>query len=138
MYYIIQKITKSFCSFRRNLLCIAVLVQRGELDEGCFGKDIVPFVKADDDAVRHEHEIMVRLLQGLGDRVKLTFVRARIVRLRLARYRAHEVGVDSHGETEHVHCLLNVCAPVTALLLRINLIDADVPLFLAIGCHVVG
>lgn len=79
MYYIIQKITKSLGSFRRNFLRIPILIQRGELDERCFGKDIVPAIEADDDTVRHEHEIMVRLLKGLGDRVEFTFVRARIV-----------------------------------------------------------
>ena len=55
-----------------------------------------------------EEQVVVRFLQCLGDGVEFALVRARVVRLRLPRHRANEVGVNAHGEAEHVHRLDDV------------------------------
>ena len=93
---------------QRYLLHVAMPVQRGELDEGAIGIGTRPAVEADDDLVDREQQIMIRLLQGLGDGVKFALVTARVVRLGLARDGTDEVAVHAHGEAYHVHRLLDV------------------------------
>ena len=77
---------------------------------------------------------MIRLLQGLGDRVQFTFVRAAVVGLRLAGHRPDKVAMHTHSEAEHIHRLLYVGGPVAALLVvGVNLVDDDLMLNLACG-----
>lgn len=55
--------------FRGYLLRVAPRVERGELDEGAFGEGPRPLVEAQDEAVDLEEEVVVGLLEGLGDGV---------------------------------------------------------------------
>ncbi len=50
------------------------------------GFNAFPAVEADNDAVDGEKKVVIRLLESLGDGVKLALVRAAVVRLRLARH----------------------------------------------------
>ena len=68
-----------------NFTSVLVLIKCGELDEWHVYDAAGPAVEADDHPVDGEQKVVIRLLQGLGDRVELTFVRARVVGLRLAR-----------------------------------------------------
>lgn len=85
-----------------------------------------------------EKEVVIRLLEGLGDGVKLALVAAGVVGLRLAGHGAYEVGVDAQGEAYHIDGLLYVALPVAALLVGIYLIDYDVVLHVAVGVDVEG
>jgi len=82
------------------LLRVLILIERGELDEWAVRLDRCPFVKTDDQSVNGEEKVVVRLLQSLGDGVKLSLVAAGVVGLRLAWHRAYEVGVYTHGEVQ--------------------------------------
>ena len=111
-----------------------MFTQQRELDEGDIDFAAAPLVEADDHLVDGEQKVVIRLLQGLGDRVKLTFVRAAVVGLRLAGHRPDKVAVHAHSEAEHVHRLLYVGGPVAALLVvGVNLVDDDLVLNLACG-----
>ena len=114
------------------MLCILVLVEGGELDEGAVRCDVRPLVEADDETVDVEEEVVVWLLESLGDGVKLAFVRAGVVGLCLAGDRADEVRVDAHGEAHHVDRLDDVRSPVAALLVSLDLVDDNVVLLLAV------
>ena len=118
------------------MLGILVLVERGELDEGAVGFDRCPLVEADDESVDVKEKVVVRLLESLRNGVKLSFVAAAVVGLRLARHGANEVGVYAHGEAHHVHRLYDVRSPVAALLVRLNLVDNHVMLLLSVGRHI--
>ena len=48
---------------------ILMFAQQRELDEGAIGIGTRPAIEADDDLVDREQQIMIRLLQGLGDGV---------------------------------------------------------------------
>ncbi len=85
-----------------------------------------------------EKEVVIRLLQSLGDGVKLALVGAGVVGLRLAGHGAYEVGVDAQGEAYHIDGLLYVALPVAALLVGIYLVDYDVVLHVAVGVDVEG
>ena len=80
-----------------------------------------------------EKQVVVRLLEGLGNGVKLSLVRAGVVRLRLARHGADKITMHSHSKANHIDCFLNVGLPVAALLRVVNLVDYDVVLLLAVG-----
>ena len=114
------------------MLCILVLVEGGELDEGAVRCDVRPLVEADDKAVDGKEKVVIRLLESLGDGVKLAFVRAGVVGLCLAGDRADEVRVDAHGEAHHVDRLDDVRSPVAALLVSLDLVDDNVVLLLAV------
>ena len=115
-----------------DLLCVLVLVERSELDERTIGSDVLPVVEADDKAVNAKEEVVVRLLKGLCDGVKLALVGAAVVGLRLARDRADEVGVDAHGKAHHVDRLDDVRGPVASLLVRLYFVDDHIVLLLAV------
>lgn len=83
-----------------------------------------------------EKEVVIWLLQGLGDGVKLALVAAGVVGLRLAGHGAYEVGVDAQGEAYHIDGLRYVALPVAALLVGIYLIDYDVVLHVAVWVDV--
>ena len=95
--------------------CIHVLVEGRELYERHIDFAALPAVEADDHLMDGEKQVVIGLLQGLGDGVKLAFVAAAVVGLRLAGHRTYKVRVYAHGEADHVHGLLNVGAPVAAL-----------------------
>ena len=80
-----------------------------------------------------KEQVVIRLLEGLGNGVKLALVRAAVVRLRLARHGADKITMHTHSKAYHVDCFLNVGLPVAALLGVVNLVDYDVVLFLAVG-----
>ncbi len=61
------------------------------MDKWYKGLHAFPAVEADYDAVNGEKEVVVRFLKGLGDGVKLPFVGAGVVCLRLAGHGAYEV-----------------------------------------------
>ena len=75
----------------------------------------------------------LRLLESLRNGVKLAFVTATVVSLRLARHRADEVRMYTHGEAHHVHRLDDVRSPVATLLVRLNLVDNHIVLLLPLG-----
>ena len=79
-----------------------------------------------------KEKVVIRLLQSLGDGVKLSLVAAGVVGLRLARHRADEVRMDSHREAHHVDGFNNVRRPVATLLVRLDLVDYHVMLLLAV------
>ena len=85
-----------------------MFVECRELYERHIDFAALPAVEADDHLMDGEKQVVIRLLQGLSDGVKLAFVAAAVVSLRLAGHRAHEVRVYAHGEADHVHGLLNV------------------------------
>ena len=80
-----------------------------------------------------KEQVVIRLLEGLGNGVKLALVRAAVVRLRLARHGADKITMHTHSKAYHVDCFLNVGLPVAALLAIVNLVDYHVVLFLAVG-----
>ena len=79
-----------------------------------------------------KEEVVVRLLKSLCDGVKLAFVGAAVVGLRLAGDRADEVGMDAHGEAHHVDRLDDVRGPVASLLVRLDFVDDHIVLLLAV------
>lgn len=58
------------------MLCVLIFIERGELDEWAVRLDRCPLVKADNQSVNGKKEVVVRLLQSLGDGVKLSLVAA--------------------------------------------------------------
>ncbi len=58
------------------MLCILILIKRGELDEWTVRHDRCPLVETDDQSVNGKEKVVVRLLQSLGDGVKLSLVAA--------------------------------------------------------------
>ena len=105
-----------------------MLIKCGELNKGAFRVYTRPLVKADNKAVYTEQYVAVRLLKCLSYGEQLSLVRAGVVTLCLARHRADEITVHSHGEAYHIYCLLNVGLPVASLLGRVNLGDVDIML----------
>jgi len=99
---------RSIAPPNRYLLRVAMLVQGGELDERDIDFAALPAVEADDHLMDGEKQVVIRLLQGLGDGVKLALVAAAVVSLRLAGHRTHKVRVYAHGEADHVHGLQDV------------------------------
>ena len=83
-----------------------------------------------------KEKVVVRLLQSLGDGVKLSLVAAGVIGLRLAWHRAYEVGVYTHGKAHHVDGFDNVRRPVATLLVRLDLVDYHVMLLLAVGRNI--
>ena len=67
-----------------NLFSILVFIERGELDEWAIGRYVLPFIEADYQSVNGKEKVVVRLLQSLGDGVKLSLVAAGVIGLRLA------------------------------------------------------
>ena len=80
-----------------------------------------------------EKQVVIRLLQGLGDCVEFSLVGAGIVCLRLAGHRADKVAMHSHSKADHVDGFLNVALPIAALLGVINLVDDYIVLLLSVG-----
>ena len=115
------------------MLCVLILIERGELDEWAVRLDRSPLVETDDQTVNGKEEVVVRLLQSLGDGVKLSLVATRVIGLRLAWHRADEVGMDSHGEAHHIDGFDNVRSPVATFFVRLNLVDDHIMLLLTIG-----
>lgn len=109
-----------------------MLVECGEHNKGAFGERTLPAVDTDEQAVDDKKHVVVGLLQGLGDGVEFALVAAAVVGLRLARNRADKVGMDAHGETDHVDCLLYVRLPVAALFGVFDIIDDHIVLLLSI------
>ena len=56
------------------MLCVLIFIERGELDEWAVRLDRCPLVETDDQSVNGKKKVVVRLLQSLGDGVKLAFV----------------------------------------------------------------
>ena len=83
-----------------------MLVERCKLDKGDFGVYALPAVKADYNTMDGKEQVVIRLLQGLGDGVKLAFVRAGVVGLGFAGYTSNEIGVDAHSEAYHIDSFL--------------------------------
>lgn len=73
-----------------------------------------------------EEQIVIGLLQGLGDSVEFALVAPAVVGLRLPRHRADQVGMNPHGEAYHVHGLDDIRRPVAALLVGLYLVDDDI------------
>ena len=115
-----------------------MLVKCCELDKWDFGMNALPTVESDNDAMHGKEQVVIRLLEGLGDCVKLALVRAAVVRLRLARHGTDKVTMHTHSKTYHIDSLLYVGFPVAALLAIVNLVDYHVVLFLAVGCNIEG
>ena len=80
-----------------------------------------------------EKQVVIRLLQGLGDCVEFSLVGAGIVCLRLAGHRADKVAMHSHSKADHVDGFLDVTLPIAALLGVVNLVDDDIVLLFAVG-----
>lgn len=114
------------------MLCVLIFIERGELDEWAVRLDRCPLVKEDDQPMNGKEKVVVRLLQSMGDGVKLALVAAGVVGLRLAWHRADEVGVDTHGKAHHVDGFDNVRRPVATLLIRLDFVDYHVMLLLAV------
>ena len=110
-----------------------MFVKRGKLDKGDFGVNSLTTVKSDNDAMNGKEQVVIRLLEGLGNGVKLALVRAAVVTLGFTGDTANKVGVDAHSKANHIDCFLNVGLPVAALLAIVNLVDDNVVLFLAVG-----
>ena len=53
-----------------------------------------------------KEQVVIRLLEGLGDGVKLALVRAAIVGLCLARHGADKITMHSHSKANHIDCFL--------------------------------
>lgn len=118
------------------MLCVLILIERGELDEWAVRLDRCPLVETDDQSVNGEEEVVVRLLQSLCDGVKLSLVAAGVIGLRLAWHRAYEVGMDAHSEAHHIDGFYNVRRPVATLLVRLNLVDDHIMMLLTIGRNI--
>ncbi len=96
------------CVTYRDLLHIAMLIEQGELDERHIDFAALPAVETDNHLMHGEKQVVIRLLQGLGDGVQLALVAAAVVGLRLARHTADKVTMHTHSKAEHIHGLLNV------------------------------
>lgn len=118
------------------MLCVLILIERGELDEWAVRLDCCPLVKADNQSVNGKEKVVVRLLQSLGDGVKLSLVAAGVIGLRLAWHRAYEVGVDAHGKAHHIYGFYNVRSPVATLLIRLDFVNDHVVLLFTIGRNI--
>ena len=114
------------------MLCVLIFIERGELDEWAVRRYVLPFIEADYQSVNGKEKVVVRLLQSMGDGVKLALVVAGVVGLRLAWHRAYEVGVYTHGKAHHVDGFDNVRRPVATLLIRLDLVDYHVVLLLTV------
>lgn len=77
-----------FCAY---LFRVLVLVQRRKLDKRTVGISPVPPVEPYDQSMHIKQKVVIRLLQGLCNRIKFTLIAARIVRLRLSRHRTRKV-----------------------------------------------
>ena len=110
-----------------------MFVQSCQLDKRHVNRDVIPLVKADDDAMDGKEQVVIRFLKGLGDSVKLALVRAGVVALCLSRHRAYKIGVNAHCKAYHIDCFLNVGLPISALLAVVNLVDYDIMLLFAIA-----
>ena len=113
-----------------------MLAEQGELHKRAVRICSLPSVKADYHTMHGEQQVMIRLLQRVGDGVKLALVRTAVVGLRLAWHRTHKVRVHTHSEAEHVHRLLNVGGPVATFLVVVNLVDHHLVLHLSSGRHI--
>ena len=71
--------------FNSHFLCVTIFIQCCELDEWTVGMYSRPFVVLNYNIMYVEKKVVVWLLQGLGDGVKLALVAARIVSLCLTR-----------------------------------------------------
>ena len=111
---------------------IPMLIQRRKLDERTINLHSLPSIKADDDAVRLEKDVMIRLLESLRNGVQLPFVRTGVVRLRFSRNGAHEVSVYTEREADDLDRFLNVRFPVASLFAGINGRDTNLFLLLAV------
>lgn len=80
-----------------------------------------------------EKQVVIRLLQGLGDCVEFSLVGAGIVCLRLAGHRADKVAMHSHSKADHIDSFLNIALPIAALLGVIYLVNDDIVLLLSVG-----
>ena len=69
-----------------HFLYVAVLVEGRELNERHIDFTALPAVEADNHLMDGEKQVVIRLLQGLGDGVKLALVAAAVVGLRFARH----------------------------------------------------
>ncbi len=118
------------------MLCVLIFIKRGELDEWAVRLDRCPFVETDDQSVNGKEKVVVRLLQSLGDGVKLSLVAAGVIGLRLAWHRAYEVGVDAHGKAHHIYGFHNVRSPVATLLIRLDFVNDHVVLLFTIGRNI--
>ena len=98
----------------------------------------LPTVKSNYDTMDGKEQVVIRLLEGLGNGVKLALVRAAVVRLRLARHGADKITMHTHSKANHIDCLLYVGFPVAALLAVVNLVDYNVVLLLAVGRNIEG
>lgn len=114
------------------MLCVLIFIERVELDEWAIGRYVLPFIEADYQSVNGKEKVVVRLLQSLGDGVKLSLVAAGVVSLRLAWHRAYEVRMYTHGEAHHVDGFGDVRSPVATLIVRLDLVDYHVMLLLAV------
>lgn len=56
------------------MLCVLVLIKRSKLNERTVGRYVLPFIEAHYHSVNAEEKVVIRLLQSLGDGVKLAFV----------------------------------------------------------------
>ena len=61
-----------------------MLVECGKLNKGDFGVNSLPAVESDNNAMDGKEQVVIRFLEGLGDGVKLAFVRAGVVALGFA------------------------------------------------------
>ena len=85
-----------------------MLGEQRELYERDIDFAALPAVEADDHSMDGEKQVVIGLLQGLGDGVKFALVAAAVVGLCLAGHRTYKVRVYAHGEADHVHGLLDV------------------------------
>lgn len=79
-----------------------------------------------------KEQVVIRLLQGLGDGVKLAFVRAGVVGLCFSGDGADKVTMHTHSKAYHIDSFLYVGLPVAALLTVIYLVDDNIVLLLAV------
>lgn len=118
------------------MLCVLILIERGELDEWAVRLDRCPLVETDDQSVNGKEKVVVRLLQSMGDGVKLALVAAGVVGLRLTWHRADDVRMDSHGKAHHIDGFDDVRRPVATLLVRLDFVDDHIVLLLTIGRNI--
>ena len=93
-------------------------------------------IKANDNSMDGEKQVVIRLLECLCYSVEFSFVGAGIVGLRLAGHTSDKITMHSHSKAEHIYGFLNVGAPVTALFGVINFVDDHIVLLLAVGRYV--
>lgn len=85
-----------------------------------------------------EKQVVIWLLQGLGDCIEFSLVGAGIVCLRLAGHRTDKVAMHSHSKADHIDGFLYVALPIAALFGVINLVYDYIVLLLAVGRDVEG